>query len=1114
MFWYLLYPFRGTTDPPKLDKKHPLRATFTRYGYNAARHPIITLMISVAVAVILGFPFPFLYTNNYTNGSSNLPHHVWTSAQPYEGRPDTRPDVVMRSIWVHGSYMKALQKDVLQSALEIQDELLGPTIDFAPRRTSKQIPLFNPFTDLTIGDRDTLHAINGLTDASWFFHSPLQYWSCSAEKIADDKDIISTVNEHSNQSTSVNITLRHSIVFSGKRFEDHRLVAADALVITLIHMLDSPVGRQWERKAEELAHRNNGRWQLYPANGRSLISILYEFRFQPLSFQDNLFLGLAYTLTTVYFFFSLSKLRALKSRLGLIVAVAAQIAVSIMSSFTICAILKVDLSKMPRAVFPIVMLVIGLENIFRLINAVIITPAESAPGVRIGEALGEVGHIALSGVAQNLVILWILSKTGPQVANFCAFAAIAIIFDFFYLCTFFTAVLSVDVSRMELSDSLSRASTRSDSLSPELQPKRSWFRAPLSTRIASPIVIFLVAIVAQWHFFEGPTWGQTFMRILSWLGSKSRTPDSGATSPLSVDIHQARTPTAWLRMQDHETAHEVIQVIKPLATHYIARVYDPLVFVLNGSDRTPDKSGVRPLLPAAYDFARNQFNTFVVVVIIFVAAVGLLMNYLLSGEPVDDDVEREEEPLLSVKTLSRGHALDVMLLTTSRDGVLATVGLDRWIRIWDVRQGIMSYIVQDVENHVDPFPVLAIAIDNDSNWLAILSGRDRIFLWNIPEKRWGPSMQVEVKGRIPVSFCFGHDKAELIDPVVVVRHNGLMSEVHVETGQSKQIQICRSPLVCVRQHFEKPNATSPNPPPRIITSSKKGCVHIASQLEGGWVSDGLEIPEPPDDKEILSILPLPILSSFLAVRKHTVDLIDIVTHRVTHTFATKEMKKDSLRCFHSTRRRPQCGSVGLASLAIAYTCAETGNVVLQSYLPQREGDTICFRDPWTPGSKTCCLWRETVEHRYEVENPGQWEALQVGYLVGIRKKESPEEADQKPIANIGIRRRGANSRPSLRRQNTEDDAWEVWSISARGLRATSPLFGYNEHDHLLISSLGPLQKMGKRSLAVALGNIIKIITVGHEHFDAAESSNDDTAFVGMATASRRRRGVGARKKTF
>lgn len=356
MIWYLLFYFRGTTAAPVLDTTHPLRHAFTRYGYNAARHPVLTLLISVAAAATLLYPFPFLYTNNFTNGASNLPHHVWTSAQPYEGKPGAHADVVMRSIWVHGSYMRALEPDVLLSALEIQDKLLGPTLDFDPRRPANNAQLSKPSANLTPDMRDALHVINGLTNSSWFFHSPLQYWSGSAKAIATDKDIVTTVNERSHQSTSVNITLRPSIVFSGKRFENHRLLAADALVITLIHMEDSPVGRQWERKAEELSHNTAGKWQLYPADGRSLSSTLYEFRFQPLTFQDDLFLGIAYALASLYFIISLSKLRALKSRIGLIFAVVTQLAVSIISSFTICAIFKIDLSKIPREAYPVVIL--------------------------------------------------------------------------------------------------------------------------------------------------------------------------------------------------------------------------------------------------------------------------------------------------------------------------------------------------------------------------------------------------------------------------------------------------------------------------------------------------------------------------------------------------------------------------------------------------------------------------------------------------------------------------------------------------------------------------------------------------------------------------------------
>jgi hypothetical protein len=1032
--------------------------------------------------------------------------------------------------------MKALEPDVLLSALGIQDELLGPTINFDPRRPSNKIHLDNISTELSPDMRDHLHAINGWSNASWFFHSPLQYWSCSFQGIAEDKDIINTVNEGSRLATSVNVTLRHSIVFSGKRFEDHRLIAADALVITLVHMLDSPVGKQWERKAKEIAERGSGKWHLYPADGRSRASTLYEFRFQPLSFQDDVFLAIAYGLTAIYFIISLSKLRALKSRYGLIVTVMSQVAVSIMSSFTICAIFKIDLSKIPRETYPLVILTVGLENIFRLINAVITTPPESSTSARMAEALGQTGHIALAGVSQNLVILWMLSKVvSSGVASFCIFAAIALTFDFFYLLTLFVAVLSVDVQRTELSDSLTRVSVRNRrNYMSTLQSRQTWSdsllrgEAPVSTRVAGTMVMIGFVLIAQWHFFDNENFFQTASRFMLLLKLEPQLPRSSFISLLSIDINQARTPTAWLRLQDHETAHEVIQVIKPSANSYIAQVYDPLIFVLDGADRTPNQFGVRPLSPAIYDFVKHQSAPFIVTVILIVAAVSLLMNYLLWNESPESerDSRPDDDPLLSVKTLNKGHALDVVLLSASTDGVVASVGLDRWIRIWDVRNGGISYIVRDVEPDINPFPVLAIAIDNDSNWLAILSSKDLVALWNIPERRWGPTIAVEVKGRTPAGFFFGFDQTELINPVIVVRHSGMMTELHMETRIAKDVQICRSPLICVRLHAEKASSSATPPPLRIITSSKGGCVHVVSHLESRWISEGIELPCPIDDKEVLSIMPLPILSSFLSIRNHTVDLIDISTHKVAHTFSTKPMQPGSLRCFHSTQRRPQCGSMGLASLTLVYTCATTGHLILQRYSPQREGDTICFRDPYLPGSKTCCLWRETVENTQSIQNPGNWDALQIGYIVGVRKREdssatkvSAGDHTRSSSLGSGLRRRGVD-RPTfphqeLHKSEQDEDVWEVWSLSCRGEKAVTPLCDNdNEEGILLVGSLGPMARIGNRSIAVGLGNVIKVITVGHERFDDVDSEANDAAFVGIANGRRKKALVDSRKRSY
>lgn len=1014
--------------------------------------------------------------------------------------------------------MKALEKDVLKTALEIQDELLGPTINFNPRTISAEDDhLVNPTLDLTPHMRDTFHAINGLTNSSWFFHSPLQYWSCSEENILGDQDIITTVNKASRQSTSVNVTLRHSIVFSGKRFENQRLVAADSLVITLVHMLDSPVGAQWERKAKELASRNSDQWHIHQDNAPA--STLYEFQFRPLSGTEHIQLAVAYAIMAWYFLIQLSKLHALKSRLGLVCTVAIQLLFSTISSFVICAIVKIDLSNLPREAYPLVIVPTGLGNIFDFINAVVATPARWPPAHRIGEAIGLQGPIMLATIFEYLLFLWFLPRATGSYYNspvmaFCKFASLALVFNFFFMMTLLVPVISVDIQRAELNDSLTRASGQSTTSGTSIQQRQSWISAmllwrkgiPISTRIAGQVVLIGSIIIFQWHFQDVML---AVSKSIPFLKSQATRPITSSTpaSLLEVDIHQARSPTAWLRMQDHETARELIHVIKPQGHSYIARVYKPLTFILNGSDRTPNQFGVRPFLPAAYDFARNHLKLFLLTIAVIVAAVAVLMNYLLWDELPDNDDEdtHEDNPLLSVVTLDKGHELDIMHLTASRDGIVATIGLDRRIQIWDVRRGVTSYMIQEMSDQINPFPILAICIDSDSNWLALLSAQDKIFLWNIPEKRWGPSMEVQMRRRKPVAFFFGYDKEALIDPVVVVRQNGLMSELHVGSSSQKELRICHSPLVSVRRHYERPNSTAVNPPPRIITSSKKGCVHVASCLSQEWTSDGLEIPDPADDPEILSVLPLPVLSAFLAVRSHTVDLIDITSQKVTHSFTTKPMKQGSLRCFHSTRRRPQCGSVGLANLTLAYTCLETGSCIVQSYLPQRDGDTICFRDPYTPGSKTCCLWRETVENRYEVVHPGKWEALPVGYIVGIRKHEFEDGAlqssQQLSSQSSGLRRRNQQHQVGLIAR--QEDTYEVWSLSARGEKSTCPFFGPYEKQRLFNSTLGEIEKLGTRSVVVSFGDVAKVITVGNEKFDGASGENEND--VGMGTMPSRKK---------
>ncbi|RFU73449.1 hypothetical protein TARUN_8786 [Trichoderma arundinaceum] len=780
-----------TAEPPVPSPSNPLRRAFARYGRHASRFAITTLLISAAVASILLYPLPFLFTTDFINGASNLPHHVWTAARPLPYGSAVTPDINMRSIWIHSSYMQALSSDILLSALELQDELLGVTRDFGPSKSFGSLPPNDPKFPLTPAQRDALHVVNGLTNQSWIFQSPLLYWNCSRERILADQDILATVNDKKNQSTPANITLRHSIVFSGKRFEDRRLLAADALVITLLYRSASPVGLQWETIAPSLPSKVGDQWDIYPPSGHVSASQLYEFQFRPISTQDSVLLAAAYTFALMYFLAKLSKLRAIKSKIGLMVTIMTQILVSIMSSFTICAVFNIDLSRIPRAAYPLVILATNLQHSLRLINAVIRTPSADSTSSRIGYAFGETAPTILASTVQNgLILAGLYCLVVPGVSAFCIFATVAMVLDVFFLSTFFLSVLSVDVRRMELGDALAKESMRRNRKAIRLQKNTSWGNSilqgkiALSTRITGTIVMIGFVLIAQSHLLGG---GDIFRQLTRLYNGKNLEHNIlPSKTSLLEDIHQARSPTSWLRLQDHDAAGEIIRIIKPSAYSYIARVYEPLVFVKKGSDRVPLMKEPK-LLPAAYDFIHHQLIRFVVIDIAVILVLRLLTGYLLLGDETktEEQYDSNDQPSLCVKTLSGGHTLDIAMLAYSPRGYAISVGLDRLIRLWDLNSQNKHFTISDLEKDIRiKFPVLAVAIDEDSDWLAILSS-DAVTFWNISTHMRGPIVAVETYNQKPESFFLEPNASSEIPTAVIVWKNGTAVDVEPTSGETR-----------------------------------------------------------------------------------------------------------------------------------------------------------------------------------------------------------------------------------------------------------------------------------------------------------------------------------------
>lgn len=253
------------------------------------------------------------------------------------------------------------------------------------------------------------------------------------------------------------------------------------------------------------------------------------------------------------------------------------------------------------------------------------------------------------------------------------------------------------------------------------------------------------------------------------------------------------------------------------------------------------------------------------------------------------------------------------------------------------------------------------------------------------------------------------------------------------------------------------------------------------------------------------VVPLASLGLFLIAGVNRVHLINLDDYSLVHTFSTERMSQRSLQSAFFNRQSSQTGVKGLSWFILCYTEVDSGDCVVQTYTPPGENDMICFHSSATPTTRGWCSWESVKESRRHIENPGSWSVLSDGSVVGIR---------QKSARILDIESNGRRKAEGLRHRSPRKEAardlfgrWEVWTAPQSGqLRTdeTRPLFQNDEKaGHLIVSDLGPMVRVGQRSVAFSFGNVVKLVTVGgHERF---ESSIEDKALEHLNVGSRRRK---------
>lgn len=800
---------------------------------------------------------------------------------------------------------------------------------------------------------------------------------------------------------------------------------------------------------------------------------------------------------------------------------------------------------------------------FRLINAILAYPPTMATDLRIANALGDVGPLSIATAAQNLIILWLLSTiVSPGVKAFCAYAIIATLFDSFFLLTFFVAVLNVDIRRLELQDSIARSNQATQNRR-TVPTQRTWFdalmhgRVPFSTRMAGSAVTTTFILSLNYHFFERK---ETVMKLRHLLGFVVGRSDDDLTeyeSFASPPMNATLTPGEWIRMQDFDTAREVMRLVKPGAHNLVIRIFSPLIVVLSGADRTGVPQGMDAVASALRGFALHHFYPFAVVVVFVVAFVAVLMNFLLWNEAPDASAEAAEraENGLSALHIELPHRLDIVKMSSSPKGHFATIGLDRSIAVAIYDRAQAAYLVDNLTlelNGMLSWPLRNVAVDEAGETLAFHCANDDVVLFSRVSRTL-----------LGCSIRYPDDHPAILFAFEDLRTiHGLQRHFVLLTSGGRSITLCLNDNIdsAVTPLSELPLLgasviNSNGLGKQLYTVSEDARLSCFTFVDGTWTqAASLDAAHPTY---------LPSVSGAVSIEQSTengdeilivtsgpqVHLVNALTLIIITSVSTATTNGTQNASFISGQRTScdACGGIALQGFAVASSTPKGQDVALHLRSSEKKDNSdsnniyaLCIKS-----QKEICnsISDTSIASTHIISNPGTWHALPSHALLGIRKRPLVHVSSPSPTPpQQQLRhRRGARSQhvlPPMKAAATtleEEDQWEAYSLSltaggdlktlelcpaesASAASEESSVLGQNQQTKLYITRPGPTVLLDSLSIAVALGNNVKVLRItgpkslaGHKGQGNGHAGSELSAgsMRSSNTATSRRRGTGS-----
>ncbi|XP_030743458.1 sterol regulatory element-binding protein cleavage-activating protein isoform X2 [Echinops telfairi] len=377
-----------------------------------------------------------------------------------QGEPSEQPEwyvgapvAYIQQIFVKSSvspwHKDLLAVDVFRSplsrAFQLVEEIRNHVLrDSSGTRSLEDVCL--QVTDLLPGLRKLR---NVLPEHGCLLLSPGNFWQNDRERFHADPDIIGTIHQHEPKTLQTSATLKDLLFGVPGKYSGVSLYTRRRMVSYTITL----VFRQYHAKF--LGNLRGRLMLLHPSPNCSLRaeSLVHVHFKEEIGIAELIPLVTTYIILFAYIYFSTRKIDMVKSKWGLALAAVVTVLSSLLMSVGLCTLFGLTPTLNGGEIFPYLVVVIGLENVLVLTKSVVSTPVDLEVKLRIAQGLSNESWSIMKNVATELGIILIGYFTlVPAIQEFCLFAVVGLVSDFFLQMLFFTTVLSIDIRRMELAD--------------------------------------------------------------------------------------------------------------------------------------------------------------------------------------------------------------------------------------------------------------------------------------------------------------------------------------------------------------------------------------------------------------------------------------------------------------------------------------------------------------------------------------------------------------------------------------------------------------------------------------------------------------------------------------